>query len=559
MNKFVRPIAFDTTPGIGGTPEINISGTATGMQAAPETIDDLDKGSIDYNAMCPYFEKVAAIIAGRDAMVATGKKYLPKFPHEGVADYRFRLENAKFTNVYRDIIENLSAKPFSVPVSFPTSDDKEPGSAVPSEIADFIENVDGAGTDITVFAVDTFFNAINSAIDWIFVDYTKAEPEANGRVRTIAEEQALGLRPFWTHIRAINVLEVKTDFFDGTQALSYIRILEPGTPVRVRVIERDGSVVTWTLYEKRSVPNRSKQTFVPIDQGLISIGVIPLVPIATGRRNGNTWQFFPPMQDAADLQIELYQAESGLKNIKTLAGFPMLAGNGVTPPLDERGKPKDIPIGPMAALYAPSNGNGSAGSWTLLEPAATSMTFLSGDVKDTISQLRELGRQPLTAQSGNLTVIAASVAGQKGNTAVQMWAHLLKAALDNALKITAMWLKTPDTFKPNIHVFTDFNVDAGDKNVLETLNAMRAAGDLSQLTLWGEMKRRAVLKDDFNAEAEKKRLDAEALEETPGDGFDNDPANALPPPKPGDPKPPIPPAPGNQPPVPAPKPPVPVK
>jgi hypothetical protein len=44
------------------------------------------------------------------------------------------------------------------------------------------------------------------------------------------------------------------------------------------------------------------------------------------------------MRDAADLQIESYQAESGLKYARTLTAYSMLGANGIQPDLDPEGK-----------------------------------------------------------------------------------------------------------------------------------------------------------------------------------------------------------------------------
>ena len=136
-----------------------------------------DWKSPDYTAMSPYWDKVGAIVEGRDAVVAAGKLYLPKFPNESDKDYEFRLLSAKFTNVYRDVVEGLAQKPFSREVTLT-------GDAIPERIAAIVEDIDGRGNHLHVFAAETFFNGINKSIDWILVDYTRAEG-----LRTVADER----------------------------------------------------------------------------------------------------------------------------------------------------------------------------------------------------------------------------------------------------------------------------------------------------------------------------------------------------------------------------------
>lgn len=486
--------------------------------------------SSDFNSMSDYWAMISAILGGAKTMRAAGQRYLPKFPQETQDDYEFRRKNAKFTNVFRDIVENLAAKPFTEEVELVDDSASEP-------IKTLVEDIDGKGNHLHVFAQSTFFNGIANAITWILVDYTKGVPPQ----ATIAQEKALGARPWWVQIPPQRLLAIYSDTVGGVEVFTHARILEPivqrsgfgeVSKNRVRVFDRvqldDGTYApaTWTLYEEQDVAGSVEKQWIEIDAGPVTIGIIPLVPFVTGRRIGSAWQLCPSMQDAAELQIELYQQESGLKNAKEATAFPMLSGDGVSPVLGPDQKPLPLSIGPKSVLYAPPRESGAVGHWGFIEPAATSLQFLAADIKETIQQLRELGRQPLTAQTGNLTVVTTAFAAQKGNSAIQAWALNLKDALEKALAITCLWLKDPS--KPKVNVDTDFDVGLNDDKDRDTLVAMRAAGDLTQKTLWHEMRRRAVLSPEFNADDEEKGL----LDEVPSDGPNEADTGILPGPAP---------------------------
>lgn len=470
--------------------------------------DPLLKRSSDIEAMVPYWDTTDAIVEGYDAIRKAGKDYLPMFAEEKEKDYDVRLSLTKFTNVYRDILEGLASKPFEEEITLVES---ESSSKAPPEIEEFIEDVDGAGNNITVFSSLTFFNGINSAIDWIFVDYPTVAP---GAVRSVADLKAAGLRPFWSHVLGRNVLEVRSKLIKGKQVLSYIRIFEPGITDkdRVRVFERhDDGRITWVLYIRND--GSGKNEFVIEKEGILAIDEIPLVPFVTGRRDGKSWKFFPAMRDAADLQIQLYQDESGLKFITTMAAYPMLAANGLLPELEADGKtPKKLAIGPMKVLYGTPDANGNHGTWSFIEPGAQSMTFLQARIDKTKEDLRELGRQPLTAQSGALTVITTAVAAGKAKSAVSAWTLNLKDTLENAIEITCKWMRITG-YEPEVNVYNEFdNFTDGGADLAE-LGQARRNGDLSQETYWGELRRRKVLAPEFNAETERERL----LEEIPGE------------------------------------------
>lgn len=496
------PQAFDNTNAVQSAINVAMGISADG--------DELLRRAPDSASMLAYWDLTDALIEGADAVIGAAEKYLPKFKDEEPDDYQNRLAVAKYTNIYGDTVEALASKPFEEEVTLVTSDEKN----IPEQINKFIEDVDGSGNNLTVFASNTFFNGINSAIDWIFVDYPEIDP---ARVRSVADAKREGIRPFWSHVLGRNVLEAKVTMVSGKEQLSYIRIYEPGKPDHVRVIEKsEAGGVTWTLYQKQDKANAAgKVEFTVVGTGTYSIGVIPLVPFWTGRRDGRTFKFFPAMKSAADLQKVLYRQESGLEFIKTCAAYPMLAGNGIKPPMMADGvTPKKLRVGPSKVLYGAPNADGSHGEWGYVEPSAQSMEFLSKDVDKTKQDLRELGRQPLTAQSGNLTVITTAVAAGKAKSAVGAWALMLKNALENAMVLTGMWFNIQQTeYDPEVNVYTEFDDVLDDGKDVEALNSARERKDISQETYWIELKRRKVLAPEFDADVERDRLLKELPEE----------------------------------------------
>lgn len=460
-------------------------------------MEDLLKRSPDIETMVPYWDKVSDILEGKDAIVRGRTNYLPAFPAEKPKDYDFRLTVAKFTNIYRDVVEGLATKPFQNEVTIVGGED------VPLQLKDFIEDVDGAGNNLTSFAALTFFNGINYAIDWIFVDYPTVE---NPETLTIEQAKNLNLRPFWSHILGKNVLEVKTRMVGSKQIITYFRCQEPGfgdEPLKVREFVETPEGVIWRLYVK--VKNeKGEDVWIVEQEGKLSIGFIPMVPFVTGRREGNSFKFNPCMSDAADLQITLYRNETDLEYIKTLACYPILTTNGTKVVRNVKGEPEDLKVGPSSVLYGVSTEDGRGGTWSYIEPQANSLEFLQKNIDKTKNDLRELGRQPLTALSTQLTTVTTSIAAGKAKSAVTAWAFSLKDALENALDITMHWLNID--YSPEVVVYTGFDNVMDDGTDLEELGKARERGDLSLETYWEELKRRKVLSPDFQVEKEKRKL-----------------------------------------------------
>lgn len=473
---------------------------------------DLLKRSPDIETMVPYWDKVTAILDGKDAIQAGGIDYLPQFPDETDRDYEFRLKTAKFTNIYRDVVEGLATKPFQDEISLITSGSDE----LPKEVTEFIEDVDGCGNNLTTFAALTFFNGINYAIDWIFVDYpTVMNPEGI----SVADAKRLNLKPYWRHILGKNVLDVHTKMVGSKEIITYFRCQEPGfgdEPIRVREFRRSDidNKVYWTLYVQIFNQETKKDEFVIENQGIMSINFIPVIPFTTGRRDGQSFKFYPAMKDAADLQITLYQNESALEYIKILACYPMLATDGIKPKIGPDGQPSKIGVGPGRVLYGVPQENGNGGTWKYVEPNANSLEFLQKNIDKTKNDLRELGRQPLTALSTQLTTVTTSIAAGKAKSAVTAWALGLKDALENALAVTMKWMNKD--YEPEVNVYTGFDNVLDDGSDLEELGKAKERGDISLETYWEELKRRKVLSPEFNAERERKRL----LEDIPTDAVD---------------------------------------
>jgi len=506
---FFKPFLLSTTAYANGMAEYQKSPSTQPLVDAvnylnSETVDeDLTAYAPDIAMMVEYWDKIDTILEGEDAIRLAGKRYLPKFEDEGTSEYKNRLLMTKFTNIFQDIIEGLSSKPFEEEITlFKTEKDTQP----PTEIEEFCENVDGGGNTLTVFAAQVFFAGIAAAIDWIFIDYPTVDTT---KVRSRKDEKDAGIRPFWSRVVGRNVREVRTVIVNGSKVLSFIRIFEPNIngPDHVRIFQRnDAGKIEWSLFEEIIQQTNTAKKFKQIGGGLLTIDVIPLVPFITGRRNGSNWNIHPPMKAAADLQIQLYQDESALKFIKTASGYPMLAANGMRPEMEADGKTaKKLKTGPMRVLWGVPDGSGNHGQWAYVEPSAANMAFLKTDIDETKKDLRELGRQPLTAQSGNLTVITTAVAASKAKSAVAAWGFNLKDTLENALVITSKWISL-NGYQPQVNVYNEYDdfTDGGED--LTELGAARRAGDLSQETYWSELKRRKVLAPEFDVETERDRL-----------------------------------------------------
>lgn len=452
---------------------------------------DPTKKSADAESMAEYLQKTDHVITGIDAMRKNWKKYAPRFPKEQDERFELRRELSQMTNVFLDVLEGLASKPFQREVDI---------TSPSTSLAAIMEDIDGRSNHLSVFSGLTFFQGIADSITWIRVEYPSDANQYSSR----REEEQAGVRPYWVHVKHADILEVQSERKGGGEVLSYVRMWESKDTIIEMWPDR------WLRWKE------TQDGWVEAEEGLISIGVIPMVPFITGRRKGASWKFHPPMKAALEAQLELFIRQSALKFAETMACFPMLSANGVTPAKDAKGSPLPLQVGPNAVLYAPPNSQGVSGNWNYVEPNTASLKHLAERIGTQIQEIREIGRQPLTAQSGNLTRISAAAAASKANSAVQQWALSLKDALENALMITEMWIG--ESTSPEVSVYTDFRASDDDDTTPQILLQMRQNGDISRETLYDEMKRLGRLSDDFDPDAEYQRIVDEALNSLLPDG-----------------------------------------
>lgn len=446
---------------------------------------------------------IADIRSGVRAMRT--QAYLPPYRDEPAEQYALRLRHARWTPVYAEISDDLASRPFSRELSLRATGDAE----LPPWASAVLEDADGAGHHLHVLGARIFADALDYGLSWIWVE-GPALADA-----TLADILGGTARPYLQHVRPLDVVAVYSDSVDGLEIITHARILERGMVVtdagdetsveRVRVMHReplaDGTYgpASWRLYERDGVEWRV------IEEGVISIGVIPLVPVVFGSRDPMRWAVRPPLIDIAQLQLEHFAAENDLRHARQMTAYPMLAGQGIEPPIGPDGAPARLAVGPGRVLYAPPGPDGQHGQWTILEPSTASLQFLAAEVERIEAQMRRLGRVPLTAGTAGISAIAAAYASAQASSAIQAWALRFRDALEQAMVVAAMYMGAPEQ-APHVVVHTDYAITPGQDAHPDVLLRMHQAGVLSTATLWAEMRRRGVLGPDFEAADEAARL-----------------------------------------------------
>ncbi len=433
----------------------------------------------------------AALMGGTRAMRAAGEALLPKWPNEEKKAYDARLATATLYPAYLHTVETLTGKPFSKPITL--------GEDVPTDIRKWCDDIDQEGRSLHVFASDLMESALGEGLCGILVDY----PEA-GNVRTAAEEQQLGLRPYMVHIKPGQLRGFVAARVLGKWVLQQLRFLET-------VQEPDGQFGTAEVPQIRVLyPGRwetwrkpaGKEDWTLHDGGITTLPYIPFVPIY-GKRTG-FMMGKPPMLELAHLNVKHWQSQSDQDTLLHIARVPILVRTNVGETVGPDGaisRPALV-IGAGVAIDLPKDG-----TLTYTEHTGAAIDAGKTALDDLKEEMRQSGAEMLVLKPGNSTRIEAASDNVKGMCALQRVTLGLQDGLNTALQYMAEWVKQPTG--GHVAIFNDFGAATLEEADLQILLGMNQAGILSRETTFKEGQRRGTISADVDFEEEQERISQE--------------------------------------------------
>lgn len=441
------------------------------------------------DAMAEHYPLITALLGGTTAMRNAGKDYLPKWPNEDNGSYTNRVGTATLFPAFSRTCEVLTGKPFSKPITF--------GDDVPEQIKEWCENIDLQGHNLHAFAAAVCFHAISYGMCGILVDF----PPTRGRLKTRADEKAAGVRPYFVHLHAQNILGWRAQRIEGVQTLTQLRFVESVTEPdgafgekfieQVRVLY-PGKWEVWR--ESEQVDADGRKVWILHDKGTTTLKKIPYVPVY-GKRTG-FMEGMSPLLELAHMNVEHWQSKSDQQTILHVARVPILFGKGLenTP----------ITVGASSAIIADS----VDADLKFVEHTGQAIESGRRELLDLEDRMRQTGAELLVIKPGNRTVAQTVSDNEAGMCALQRIIQDEEDALDQALDLLAEWVGQPGG--GHVSIFSDFGVATLAEASLELLRDMNIDGTFSDESLYREAQRRGVISPDVDWETEKDRIKASA-------------------------------------------------
>jgi hypothetical protein len=199
----------------------------------------------------------------------------------------------------------------------------------PDKIKELAEDIDMEGDRLDVWAQQFFSIAFQYGLAHALVDYPRTDPET---VKTRADEQASGSRPYVTMLNPRQVIGWKSKVSGGKVVLTDLRVKE--------VIVVDGDDFGQTKIEqirhimpgkveiyRRNKGNDGSASWAIHEEWETSRSDIPLVTLYT-KRTG-FMRGSPPLLNLALLNIKHWQSQSEQDNILHVARVPILSVYGL--------------------------------------------------------------------------------------------------------------------------------------------------------------------------------------------------------------------------------------
>lgn len=444
-------------------------------------------------AMAGPWQLVTDLLGGTDAMRAAGKERLPQWQGEPDEAYRTRLSIATLFPAFARTVDVLTGKPFSKPVTL--SDD------VPARVREWADDVDLQGRDLHAFAAHICGHAVGYGWAGILVDVQQADG-----VRTVADERARGLRPYFVDVHARNLLGWRSARINGVETLTQLRVLEcvvePDGPFGEKAVEQVRVLYPdhWEVWREDETRPEDDQWFL-YAEGPITLGRIPFVPIY-GERHG-FMQGRPPLLELAHLNVEHWQSKSDQQTILHIARVPILFGKGLA----------DTPI--MVGVGQAVVADEQHADLKYVEHSGAAIEAGRVSLLDLEDRMRQVGAELLVIKPARQTVAQTMADNEPGMCALQRIVQDLEHGLDSALGLMAEWVGEAPA--GNVQIFQDFGVSSLADGSMDLLREMNVDGTLSDETLFHEAQRRGFIRPETVWEDEKTRI----AQNRPKPGADN--------------------------------------
>ena len=461
-----------------------------------------------YDVMAQQWHVVRSVVGGTPVMREAGEEFLPKNPLESQKNYEKRLARVSFFNVFKETKVGMAGMIFRKEAQL--SDD------VPETILEHTEDIDLMGNDIDEFAFQIFDEACTVGHVFGFVDFT-----INSGVSSLAEERALGLRPYWVKIPAENLLSWRIRSQNGKQITAQIVIQENITEPAgdfLEVHRRQYRVIRekdWQLWKHILDKDGDETDEVRLDSdGINTLGEVPLTIFNFSRQG--MFESRPPLLDLAYENIAHWQSRSDHRNSLHFSSVAVLTISG-RPAADRK---KDLAWAADSVLDLPANATAQ-----FLEHKGSALSATREELKDIEARMARQGLSFVVEGDPDVKATKLKQDKAEGDSKLAKMVGELRRGMTQMLSLHQKWLTagTDDQggqYLPN----DDFKDRSLSPEMVGRWAELVDKGQVSLETMWDALIEGDVFPKEFDKDIEIVRLNDELSKRmrTEAEFLDND-------------------------------------
>jgi hypothetical protein len=429
--------------------------------------------SLEVIGMMPDWKVMAAVTNGTNYIRDLAELYLPQEPREDDEAWQARIDRSVLSPYTSRLIETAAGAVLRKPIHIE-------GDPYWSEVA---LDIDGIGSNINEYARRALVSSLTYGHSAILVDF----PAATG-ARNLAEERAMGRRPYFVHVDAPQIWGWRKD---DTNRLTQIRIHDYEYRPLNEFGEEQVEVMRVIYPGRYDLYTLGQETVTFEESNGFSLDTIPVVPIYSNRRGVLISQ--PGLLDIANLNITHYQRQSDLIHALHIAAMPTLVLEGYS---------QDSSEATIGVNYALGMEPGHKAYY--VQSDATSFEAQMAELQSLEGQMSTLGITKLFGQKFVAESAEAKRIDQaQSNSVLAIISQELESALNQAFKLAAQYVGMEP---PVITIDRDFDyyrLIGQDVAVLAQLNE---SGKISDETLLKILQHGEILPEDVKVADELERI-----------------------------------------------------
>jgi Domain of unknown function (DUF4055) len=445
----------------------------------------IDSHHEDYIEHTTQWKRTRDVLEGQDAVHKAGISYLPRLKEQSDEDYNSYKIRSTFFGAAGRTLDGLIGMVF-----------RKPMQVEHTNIDSLINDIDLSNTSLASFGQSILSELLSVGRLGVLVEY----PKVNKVVSTVAQAEAINLRPYSTIYKTEHILNWRYERINNISQLFFVTLKEcfkdytdmyaPKEIDQIRELILLEGVYTQRIYRK----NEKTKVYELVDEVVPLKNNKPLdfIPFyAFGCNENNLDPEESPLLPLTDLNLAHYRVTADYEHGCHLSGLPTLMISGVT-----LGDNEKIHIGSASAIVAPD----AQAKGEYIEVKGD-FKALENNIERKEKQMAVLGARMLEQQKNGVESGVAMTMRTNGETsALASIVKLMGDQLSNMLIFMADWYGSPQDVTVTLN--TDYLPAGVTAQELTALMQAYQAGGISYQVLFDNLKRGEIIGDGVTIEEE---------------------------------------------------------